>query len=186
MRLRRSHRTARVACACLLAGGALALGACGSNDDSHSASGGGTVDSASIESAIKKDFSSSANPVSTVKCPTDVKAEDGATFTCDVTWENEATGEVKVTESGRTKFTYTLVSGSVKVPGSELDKTLEAQLAAQGAPDATVNCPETVTVKLNSTVTCDVTSAGGGATGTVSFTFTSDTGEVDSSSVQGG
>ena len=60
------------------------------------------------------------------------------------------------------------------------------ELAKQGAPNAQVNCPDNIIVKLDTTVTCDVSSASGKAGGTVTFAFSSVEGTVDSSSVQTG
>jgi hypothetical protein len=72
----------------------------------------------------------------------------------------------------------------VQIPGASVDKTLEKRLAQQGAPNATVNCPQNIIVKVGTTVTCNVSGASGKATSTVTFTFSSDTGEVDPSSVK--
>ena len=173
-----------------LALAALAIAGCGGSDDgdtdTKTAPAAATVDDAAVESGIKKDLSSSGAEVTSAKCPTDVKSEAGATFNCSVTWSNGATGKVKVTEKAPNQFTYSVVSGSVQIPGSSVDKTLEESLAAQGAPNATVNCPQNIIVKTGTTVTCNVSSASGKATGTVTFTFSSETGEVDSSSVKSG
>ena len=170
----------------LLAVGAFATAGCGSDDGDSSAPAKpapATVDTSEVESSIKTELSTSGAKVSSVKCPTDVKSEAGATFKCDVKWSNGAVGKVKVTEKSLNQFTYAVVSGSVQIPGASVDKTLEKRLAQQGAPNATVNCPQNIVVKVGTTVTCDVAGAGGKATSTVTFTFSSDSGEVDSSSV---
>src|SRR5438477_1418774 len=118
---------------------AFGLSACGSSKKSSSSSTtAATVDTSTVESGIKNQLSSSGAEVTSVKCPNDVKSEAGATFKCDVTWSNGATGQVKVTETSINHFTYSVISGSVQIPGSSVDKTLEGQLAKQGAPNATV------------------------------------------------
>jgi hypothetical protein len=176
--------------ACVAAAVTLALAGCGSDDSSTSTSStsttskGRTVDDAAVESQIKQQLSVPAAQVTTVKCPSDVTSEAGATFNCSVTWDNGATGKVKVTQQSLTSFTYATVPGSVQVPGETVDKAVEEQLAKQGFPDATANCPSNVIVKLDSPVTCDV--SGAGATGTVTFTFSSAEGTVDPASVQTG
>ena len=143
-----------------------------------------TVDATQIESQIEQQLSTSGAQVTKATCPTDVKSEAGATFKCSVTWSNGATGKVKVTETSLNHFTVEPVSGSVQVPGESVDKSVEKSLAQQGAPNAVVDCPPNVIVKVGSTVTCNVTSASGQAQGTVSFTFSSADGTVDSSSVK--
>ena len=119
-----------------------------------------------------------------VKCPDEIPSGNGKTFTCTVTWSTGASGKVKATQTGANRYTYAPVAGSVKIPGSQLEKQITEDLAKQGAPDATANCPDTVAVKVGTTVTCDVAGAGGSATGTVKFTFSSADGTVDSSSVE--
>ncbi|MFL5824451.1 MAG: DUF4333 domain-containing protein [Solirubrobacteraceae bacterium] len=145
-----------------------------------------TVDTSFVESGIKQQLSVPGAEVTSVKCPSDVKSEVGATFKCSVTWSNGATGQVKVTQTTLNHYTYVPVSGSVQVPGTTVEKSLQQELATQGAPNAQVHCPETIIVKVGTTVTCDVSSAGGHATGTVTFTFSSEEGTVDPSSVKTG
>jgi hypothetical protein len=89
-----------------------------------------------------------------------------------------------VTETSVNHYTYEPGSGSVQVPGSTVEKALDAELAKQGAPDAQANCPDTIIVKVGTTVTCDLNTAGGTTAGTVTFTFSSAEGTVDPSSVQ--
>ena len=142
------------------------IAACGSSSK-PAAVPSATVDASTVESQIKQQLSSSGAEVTKAKCPSDVKSEKGATFKCSVTWSNGATGKVKVTQTSRNQFTCSVVSGSVQIPGATVDKSLEQSLAKQGAPNATVNCPENIIVKVDSTVTCDVSGAGGQASGTV-------------------
>ncbi|MGZ3687793.1 MAG: DUF4333 domain-containing protein [Bdellovibrionota bacterium] len=167
------------------AAGALALAGCGGGDStSTTTSPSRTVDAAQVESGIDKQLSTPAAEVTSVKCPDGVKAEAGATFDCSVTWSNGATGKVKVTQESLNRFTYQPVSGSVQVPGSTVEKSIEQELAKQGAPNAQANCPDNIIVKVGTTVTCDLSGAGGQAAGTVTFTFSDASGTVDPSSVE--
>jgi hypothetical protein len=152
---------------------------CGSNGSSSSNK---TVDSSKVEQGIKDDLSSSSGEVSSAKCPDDVKSEKGATFNCNVTFANGSTGKVEVTQTGATTFSYDLVPGSVHVPGAVAEKEIQKDLAQQGIPNATVNCPDDIIVKSGTTVTCDVSGAKGA--GKVTFTFSREDGTVDSSSVK--
>ena|SRR5436305_3485851 len=161
--------------------GLLALAGCGgSKSTTH------TVDDATVEGGIKQQLSSLGAEVTSVKCPSDVKSEAGATFNCSVSWSNGATGKVKVTETSLNKFAYEPVSGSVQVPGATVEKSVQKELASQGASNATVNCPNNIVVKVGTTVTCDLSGAAGKAGGTVTFTFSSAEGTVDPSSVKAG
>ena len=179
---------ARAFAVALVAVGAFATAGCGSSKEGDTATSAkpATVDTSEVESTIKTQFSTSAVKASSVKCPEDVKSEAGATFKCDVKWSNGAAGKVKVTGESLNQFSYEVVSGSVQIPGESVDKTLEKRLAQQGAPNATVNCPQNIIVKVGTTVTCNVSSASGAANGTVTFTFSSESGEVDPSSVEAG
>jgi uncharacterized protein DUF4333 len=121
--------------------------------------------------------------VTSAKCPSDVQAKSGATFTCNVTFSNGATGKATVTQVGPNKFTYELKPGSVQVPGEVADAAIEKQLAAEGIANATVTCPQNIIVKVGTTVTCNISGAQGAATSAVTFTFSSAEGTVDPSSV---
>ena len=170
---------------------ALAAGACGS---SSSSSTGGTstaaqtrtVDDAQVEQGIEQDLSTSSVKATSASCPSDEPVESGASFTCSVKFSNGATGKVKVTQKGANRYTYTLQSGSVQIPGTEVASQIEKDLAAQGVKNASVKCPTTIIVKENSPVTCDVSGASGATAGTVTYTFSSAEGTVDSSSVKTG
>jgi hypothetical protein len=113
-----------------------------------------------------------------------VPVQVGSTFTCTVHLSNGGSGKVTVTQQPATTYTYAFQDGSVQVPGSAADSAIEQQLAAEGAPDATVTCPENIIVKVGTTVTCDVSGAQGVAGGTVTFSFSSADGAVDPSSVE--
>lgn len=144
-----------------------------------------TVDTTEIESQMKTQLSTGSVTVTSAKCPSDVEVKKGDTFECTVYFSNDGGGKVKVTQQGGNRYTYTIVPGSVTVPGSWADSQLEADLAKSGAPNATVSCPETIVVKVGTTVTCAVSSASG-VNGQVTFTFSNANGTVDSSSVRAG
>jgi Domain of unknown function (DUF4333) len=137
-----------------------------------------------VGAGIKQDLSTASTQVTSAKCPTDVAVKQGGTFTCSVKFTNGATGKAKVTQLGGGRYSYELKAGSVQVPGATADNAIEKSLAAQGISDATVNCPETIIVKVGTTVTCNVSGAQGVASGTVTFTFSSAEGTVDQSSVK--
>jgi hypothetical protein len=161
--------------------GLLGLAGCGGDDAPSPAR---PVDTAAVERAIDEQLSTPAVEVTGVDCPDDVTVDVGATFTCSVNWNNGAAGKAQVTQQSRTKLTYEAVPGTVKVPGSTVEKSIEQELAKQGAPNGQADCPDTITVKLDSPVTCDLNTAGGKTAGTVTFMFSEDSGEVDPSSVE--
>jgi Domain of unknown function (DUF4333) len=161
----------------------LGLAAAGCGDDEESADAA-TADSATIESQIKSQLSTDATKVSSAKCPAEIESDAGSTFECSVSWANGANGRVEVTAKGANRFSYEPVPGSVKVPGATIEESLEQELGTQGAPDAQANCPDTVIVKVDTTVTCELGGAGGAAGGTVTYTFSSADGTVDPSSVE--
>jgi len=164
---------------------ALAVAGCGSSDDSTATSAEPrTVDDQQVEQGIEQSLSTSSEKVTSASCPSDVAVQKGDTFTCSVTFSNDATGKVTVTQQGANHYTYALKSGSVQIPGSSVETSLEKDLAAAGAPGATVNCPDNIIVKTGTTVTCDVSGAQGVANGSVTFTFSDAEGTVDPSSVK--
>lgn len=148
--------------------------------------GSDTVDTSQVESGIEKNLSTSGVQVTSADCPSDVKKEKGDTFDCSVKLSNGATGEVTVTQESGKRYSYAFKPGSVQIPGASVAAVLEEDLAAEGIDGATVTCPETIIVKVGTTVTCDVSGAQGLAAGTVTFTFSSDDGAVDSDSVETG
>ncbi|MGZ4268006.1 MAG: DUF4333 domain-containing protein [Solirubrobacteraceae bacterium] len=167
-----------------------ALAGCGGSGGSSStattaAPAGRTVDTQAVEKGIEQSLSTSSVKVTKASCPSDVPVKTGDTFTCTVTFSNGATGKAKVTQQGAGRYTYTLEDGSVQIPGSAVESQIEKSLALQGIPNATVNCPDNIIVKVGTTVTCNVSGATGG-TGSVTFTFSSAEGTVDSSSVHTG
>jgi hypothetical protein len=177
---------------CGLALGAIAVTGCGSSSSQPSstttttAASKSTVDNAQVEQGIVTSLSTATVKVTSAKCPTDVQVQIGGTFTCDVTMSNGGTGKATVTQSGANQFTYSLEPGSVQIPGSTADAAIEKSLAAQGAPNTTVKCPQNIIVKVGTTVTCNVSGAKGVANGTVTYTFSEDNGTVDPASVKTG
>ena len=137
-----------------------------------------TVDSSQVEQGIETSLSTSSVKVSSAKCPSNISSNPGQTFTCTVTLSNGATGDVTVTQKTRSQFTYAFKEGSFQIPGASVDTEIEKTLASQGYPNTTVTCPSNIIIKVGTTVTCDVSGGSGLATSQVTFTFTSDTGEV--------
>ena len=147
--------------------------------------GSDTVDASQAEDGIENSsLSTSTTQITSASCPDDVTKEDGKTFTCDVKLSGGGKAEVTVTQtSDHNTFSYAFKPGSVVLPGSEVDKQIEKELADAGVENATVNCPDEVPVKPNTTVTCPITGGGGGQA-TVSFQFSDSSGTVDPSSVE--
>jgi hypothetical protein len=178
------HRRMRALAATALVLGALSAGCGSSSTEAAKTTTPKTVDDAQVEQGIEQSLSTSSAKVTSAKCPADVPVQKGDTFTCTVTFDNGATGKATVTQKGLNKYTYTLTPGSVQVPGATADAAVEKQLAAQGIPNATVDCPSNIIVKTGTTVTCNVSGAQGAASGTVTFTFSDAEGTIDPSSVQ--
>jgi hypothetical protein len=178
------HRRLRALVAGALGVAVLTAGCGGSSGGAATSTTPKTVDDAQVEQGIKADLSTSSAKVTSATCPGDVPVEQGNTFTCTVAFDNGATGKATVTQKGLGKYTYELKPGSVQVPGATADAAVEKSLAAQGIPNATVKCPSNIIVKVGTTVTCDVSGAGGAATGSVTFTFSDAEGTVDPSSVK--
>jgi uncharacterized protein DUF4333 len=139
-----------------------------------------TVDAATVEQGIETSLSTASVKVSSAKCPADIPSNPGQTFKCTVTLSNGATGDVTVTQQGRRNFTYAFKEGSFQIPGAAVDAELEKSLASQGYPNTTVNCPSNIIIKVGTTVTCNLSGGSGLASGQVTFSFTSTTGEVGS------
>src|SRR3954447_22019829 len=139
-----------------------------------------TVDSTQVEQGIESSLSTSSVKVTSAKCPNNIPSDQGQTFTCTVTLSNGATGDVTVTQKTPNQFSYAFKEGSFQIPGATVDTELEQALAKQGYPNTTVTCPSNIIIKVGTTVTCDVGGGSGLATSTVTFTFTSATGDVGS------
>jgi hypothetical protein len=147
--------------------------------------GSDTVDASKAEQGLENSsLSSSTTQITSASCPDDVKKEKGKTFTCDVKLSGGGKAKVTVTQtSKRNTFSYAYRPGSVVLPGSKVDQQLEQALDGAGVKDAKVDCPSSVPVKPDTTVTCPVTLSSG-AKATVSFEFSNSSGTVDSSSVK--
>jgi hypothetical protein len=159
---------------------ALLMGACGDDDKDA------TVDSAKVEQGIENDLSTSTAEIQSVSCPDDVTSETGAKFTCSAKFDGGGSAKVAVTETqAPNDFAYEFKPGTVKLSGASVDKALEEDLAASGAPNATVNCPTVVEVKPGTTVSCPVSGARGGSA-SVTFEFSDDSGSIEESSVDTG
>ena len=144
--------------------------------------GSETVDPADVEQGIESELSTAAVQVTSASCPSDVEKEKGSTFSCSVKLSNDAKGKATVTQQGAGSFGYAFTPGSMKVPGTSVDAAIEKSLAAQGAPNATVSCPETIKVKVDTEFTCAVSGAQGVASGSVTYTFTEANGTVEPAS----
>jgi hypothetical protein len=145
---------------------------------------GGTkkVDSSTVEKGIESQIHVLTAKPASVNCPDNVESKAGQTFTCTATLSNGAEGKVKVDEPKKGQFEYSLVPGSLMMPGAVLEDKVKKDLEQAGVSNASVNCPDNVIIKVGTTVTCDVKSST--KTGKVTFTFSDASGTVDSSSVK--
>lgn len=151
----------------------LAAGGCGSD----------TVDAGKAEAGIEESLSTATAKVSSVSCPDDVEKKDGATFTCDAKLEGGGKAKVRVTQTSNAgDYTYSFKPGTVVLTDDALEPALETDLAASGVPGTKVDCPATVKVKTGETFTCTATGSGGRQS-QLTFTFSSDDGTIDESSV---
>jgi Domain of unknown function (DUF4333) len=170
-------RAGTAAAGMLLAASALTIG-CGSSSTNR------TVNTEQVEKGIESSLSTSSVKVTGATCPSNVPVQQGGTFTCSVKLSNGGGGKVTVTQQGADHYTYAFVPGSVQIPGTTADAAIEKSLATQGAPNTTVTCPENIIVKVGTTVTCNISGAGGNAGGTVTFTFSEANGAINSQSVK--
>ena len=155
---------------------AVTAGGCGSD----------TVDAGKVEAGIEQSLSTATAKVSGVSCPDDVEKKEGATFTCDAKLEAGGTAKITVTQTTNAgDYTYSFKPGTVVLTDDTLEPALEADLAASGVPGTKVDCPATVKVKTGETFTCTATGSGGRQS-QLTFTFSSDDGTIDESSVSGG
>jgi Domain of unknown function (DUF4333) len=114
----------------------------------------------------------------------EITKEKGKKFTCDVRLSGGGEAQVTVTQTiNADTFSYAFKPGSVVLSGSAVDEAVEQDLADAGVEGATVNCPDEVPVKQDTTTTCPITTASG-AQATVSFRFETVSGGVESSSVE--
>jgi hypothetical protein len=169
--LRRPVAIAAVCAGCL-------LGGCGDDEGDSK-----TVDANKLEQEIEHSLPAQTIKVSSVSCPDDVENKTDTKFTCKAKLSDGGSAKIAVTVTAPNKFSYNVKSGTVVLAGTSIDKVLEQDLAANGAPNATVNCPAQVPVKPGETVTCPAQGAGGGEA-TVSFHFTDASGSIEESSVK--
>jgi hypothetical protein len=147
--------------------------------------GNDTIDAAEVEAGIEQSLSSATASVSSVSCPNNVEKAEGATFTCDAKLEGGGKAKVKVTQTSKAgNFTYAFKPGTVVLTDDAVEPVLEKDLTASGLPDTTVDCPDTIKVKEGEKVTCTTTGSGGRQS-QLTFTFSSDDGTIDESSVSG-
>jgi hypothetical protein len=152
---------------------ALAAAGCGSD----------TVDAGMVEAGVEESLSTATAKVSSVSCPDDVEKKEGGTFTCDAELEGGGKAKVKVTQKSKAgDYTYSFEPGTVVLTDDALEPALEADLTASGVPGAKVDCPATVKVKTGETFTCTATGSEGRQS-ELTFTFSSDDGTIDDSSV---
>jgi hypothetical protein len=145
--------------------------------------GSDTVDADKAEAGIERGLSSATAKVAGVSCPEDVEKEEGKMFTCDGELEGGGKAKVTVTQTGKAgDFTYSFKPGTVELADDAVEPVLEETLAASGAAGSQVDCPDTIKVKDGEQVACTATGSGGRQTN-LTFTFSSDDGTVDESSV---
>jgi hypothetical protein len=141
------------------------------------------VDANEVEAAIEQDLSSTTAKISSLSCPNDVEKKEGEQFTCDAKLEGGGKAKVQVTlTNDRGDGTYAFKPGTVQVSDKAVEPVLEDTLQAKGVQDPHVDCPELIKVADGEQVTCDATGAGG-RTGQITFTWSSDSGDIDNSSV---
>ena len=145
--------------------------------------GSDTVDADKVEAGIEQSLSTATAKVSGVTCPEDVEKKEGGTFTCDAKLEGGGKAKVKVTQTSNSgDYTYSFKPGTVVLTDNTLEPALEADLAASGVPGTKVDCPATVKVKTGETFTCTATGSAGRQS-QLTFTFSSDDGTIEDSSV---
>jgi hypothetical protein len=153
--------------------GATALG-CG--DD--------TLDASKVEQGIEQDLSSATAQIASVSCPADMKEEEGKQFTCDAKLEGGGKAQVTVTQTDdRGNAVYAFKPGTMELADDAVEPVIEESLAARGVEGAQVDCPSLMPVADGATATCDATGAGG-RSGQITFTWSSDDGSIDDSSVE--
>jgi hypothetical protein len=147
--------------------------------------GDDTVDASEVEAGIEEDLSSATAKIVSVSCPEDVEKKEGKKFTCDAKLEGGGKAQVQVTlTNDRGDATYSFKPGTVEVSDNAVEPLIEESLNASGIPDPQVDCPSLIKVADGEKVTCDAT-GGGGRSGQITYTWSSDSGDIDDSSVEG-
>jgi Domain of unknown function (DUF4333) len=146
--------------------------------------GSDTLDTEQVESSIEEDLSSATTQIKSVSCPSDVDKEEGAKFNCTAKLSGGGKATVIVTQTNdRGDVTYAYKPGSVVLADDAVEPVLEDALAQRGLEGSEVDCPSEIAVKVGETVQCSAQTASGGSV-SMSFTFTDDSGSIDSSSVE--
>jgi hypothetical protein len=170
----RANRTVRTLAVALAIG--LSAAALGCGED--------TVDAEKVEEGIEQDLSSSTAQIASVSCPSDVEQEEGKQFTCDAKLADGGKAQVTVTQTdGRGNAIYAFKPGTMQLADNAVEPVIEDSLTARGIVGVQVDCPSLIPVADGKSATCDATGAGG-RTGELTYTWSSDDGSIDSSSVQ--
>jgi hypothetical protein len=146
--------------------------------------GSDTIDADQVEQDIEQDLSTATARIESISCPDDVEKEKGATFQCDARLSGGGKAKVDVkqtTAAGGYEPSFT--PNSVQIADNSLEPVLEEELADTGLEGAKVDCPDLVKVQTGKTFSCSVVTPRG-AQGSLTFTFSDDSGTVDSSSVE--
>ena len=142
------------------------------------------LDTEEVEQGIEQDLSSSTAQIASVSCPADVKKEKGEQFTCDAKLEGGGKAQVTVTQTDdRGNAVYAFKPGTMELADDAVEPVIEESLEARGVEGVQVACPSLMPVADGESATCDATGAGG-RSGQITFTWSSDDGSIDDSSVE--
>lgn len=149
-----------------------------------SSCGEDTIDADQVEQGIEQDLSTATTKIESVSCPDDVKKEKGATFECSAKLRGGGKADVQVKQTTAAgNYQYSYKPGSVQIADNSLEPAIEEDLAQKGVEGAQVDCPDLVDVSTGKKFTCSVVTSGG-RQGTLTFTFSDNAGNVDSSSIE--
>lgn len=113
-----------------------------------------SLDGSSIESQIADGLSSQAGGTWTVSCPSDIPAEQGATFTCTATGADGTTSTITVTQDDA-DGNVTWKSDISGLDLSKVESGVAESLGQQVGGTWTVTCPDSVDIGVGKTFTCD-------------------------------
>jgi hypothetical protein len=148
------------------------------------ACGNDTVDADKVEAGIEQDLSNATTKIVSVSCPDDVEQKKGEKFNCDAKLEGGGKAKVDVTlTNDRGDATYAFKPGSVAISGNAVESQLEKDLETSGVSGVQVSCPDLIKVADGQTATCNAQGSAG-RTGEITFTWSDDAGDIDSSSVE--
>lgn len=137
--------------------------------------GSTTVDTEKGEKFISKTVEDQVGAdVKSVKCPEDIPAKKGDTFTCVVTGADGTTGDAEVTQKDD-KGNVAVSAPFVHV--RNLEKLMADDIGEQVGSQVTLTCPEIIVGRKGDTFDCDAKS--GKDDGTVKVTQTDDKGNVN-------